>query len=132
MHRRQVPDVADDGPGSHHHVDVGEHAILGAVPEGFSKLDVIFDGHRPNGSTDLKRSLLELHDAGVVDASPLRKYQDWQLVWVLHVLLQSLKHSCPVLRLTAIEPNLSRGFRQSCLQISEKAAMLLASLKKGK
>ena len=76
VHRRQVPDITDNGPGCHHHVDVGQHAVLGAVPEGFSKLDVIFDGDRPNGSTNLKGALLELHDAGVVDASPLGKYQD--------------------------------------------------------
>ena len=76
MHRRQVPDVTHDGPGCHHHVDVGQHAVLGAVPEGLSKFDVIFDSDRPNGSADLERSLLELHDTGVVDAGPLRKYQD--------------------------------------------------------
>ena len=76
MHRRQVPDVADYGPACHHHVDVGQHAVLGTVPEGFSKLDVIFDGDRPNGSTNLKGALLELHDAGVVDAGSLGKYQD--------------------------------------------------------
>ena len=47
------------------------------------------------------------------------------------MLLQSPEHGCSVLRLASIEPDLSRGFGESCLQISQKAAMLLASLKKG-
>lgn len=38
---------------------------------------------------DLKGSFLELHDARVVDAGPLGKDEDWQLVGIVHVLLES-------------------------------------------
>jgi hypothetical protein len=36
----------------------------------------------------LEAAFLELHDAGVVDASPLRKDEDGQLVGILHVIFQ--------------------------------------------
>ena len=128
MHRRQVPDVADDGPGGHHHVDVGQHAVHGAVPEGFSKFDVIFDGDRPDGSTNLKGSFLELHDTGVVDAGPLGEYEDGQLVRVLHVLLQPPEDGRPVLGLAPIEPDLSRGLGESGLEVAQEPAVFLARL----
>ena len=128
MHGRQVPDVADNGPGCHHHVDVGQHAVLGAVPEGLSKFDVILDGHRPNGSTDLERSLLELHDAGVIDAGSLGEYEDGQLVRVLHVLLQPPEDGRPVLGLAPVEPDLSRGLGESGLEVAQEPAVFLARL----
>ena len=91
MHGGQVPDIADDGPGRHHQEDVVEHAVLGAVPESLSKLDIVLDGDRPNGSANLKGAFLELHDAGVVDAGPLGEDEDGQLVRVLNVFLQSAR-----------------------------------------
>ena len=86
MHGRQVPDVADNGPGGHHEEDVVQHAVLGAVPESFSKLDVVLYSHRPDGPTDLEGSLLELHDACVVDAGSLGEDQDRKLVGVLNMV----------------------------------------------
>ena len=88
MHGGQVPDIADDGPGRHHQEDVVEHAVLGAVPESLSELDIVLDGDRPNGSTDLKGALLELHDAGVVDAGALGEDEDGELLRVTDMLLQ--------------------------------------------
>merc|ERR1740128_1179567 len=48
---------------------------------------------------DHEASLLELHDAGVVDAGSLREDENRKLVRVLNVLLQSAGHSGPVLDL---------------------------------
>lgn len=128
MHGRQVPDVADNGPGGHHEEDVVQHAVLGAVPESFSKLDVVLYSHRPDGPTDLEGSLLELHDAGVVDAGPLGEYEDGQLVRVLHVLLQPPEHGRPVLGLAPVEPDLSRGLGESGLEVAQEPAVFLARL----
>ena len=60
LHRRQVPDVADDGPRRHHHVDVGQHPVLARVPEGVTKLWVVLDGDRIDRAANLKASFFEL------------------------------------------------------------------------
>ena len=88
MHGRQVPDVAHNGPGRHHHVDVGQHVVLGAVPERFPKLGIVLDGHGEDRSADLEGPLLELHDAGVVDAGALGEDEDGELLEILHVFPQ--------------------------------------------
>lgn len=88
-HGWQIPHVTDDGPARHHHVQVADHPIVGAVPEGISKLWIILNGDGINGAADLERALLELHHGGVVDAGALGKNQDWQLVRILNVVLKS-------------------------------------------
>ena len=109
VHWRQIPDITDNGPGGHHHVDVGQHVVLGAVPECFSKLWIILDGYRKYGTANLEWPLLELHNAGVVDAGSFRKNEDWKLLWILNMLLQSPEHGCSVLSFRSLKPNLSRG-----------------------
>jgi hypothetical protein len=47
-------------PGSHHHVDVGKHSVLGGVPEGIAELGVVLDGHVVDGAPHLKAALFEL------------------------------------------------------------------------
>ena len=47
--------------------------MLGAVPEGVAELGVVLDGNGVDGAAHLERPLLELHHAGVVDASACRK-----------------------------------------------------------
>ena len=54
VHWGEIPHVTHDGPGGHHHVDVGEHVVLGAVPESLSELWVVLDGHRVDGTANLK------------------------------------------------------------------------------
>ena len=54
VHGRQVPHITHYGPAGHHHVDVGQHAVLAAVPEGLSKLWIILDGYREDGSSYFK------------------------------------------------------------------------------
>ena len=67
--------------------------LLGTIPEGVSKLCIVFDCHGIDDSSDLEWAFLELHDAGVVDAGPLRKYQDWQFGGILHMFFQSATSS---------------------------------------
>ncbi len=47
-------------PVSHHHVDVGEHSVLGGVPEGIPELGVALDGHVVDGTPPFKAALFEL------------------------------------------------------------------------
>ena len=71
LHGRQVPDVHHDGPGGHHHQQVGHYRVPAhqshiaitcsvdkeplprAVPECVAKLCVILDGHRVNLASNL-------------------------------------------------------------------------------
>ena len=60
LHRRQVPDVADDGPRWHHHVNVGQHAVLAWIPEGVAEFWVILDSDGINCAANFKASLFKL------------------------------------------------------------------------
>ena len=84
--------------------------MLGAVPEGVAELGVVLDGNGVDGAAHLERPLLELHHAGVVDASACKEEgwrerraniklvafwedEDGEAVRVIHMLLQPL-HNC--------------------------------------
>ena len=106
MHGGQVPHITHDGPGCHHHQQVGDHGHLGAVPEGISEFRIILDSHRVYHSTNLERALLELHYAGVINARPLRKYEYGELGRILDMISQPVKHIGSVFRLAPLKPDL--------------------------
>ena len=47
--------------------------MFGAVPEGVAELGIVLDSDGVDGATHLKGTLLELHNAGVVNASACKK-----------------------------------------------------------
>ena len=55
-----LPDITDDGPGRHHHVNVGQHPVLRGIPEGVAEFRVVLDGHRVDRAAYLETALLEL------------------------------------------------------------------------
>ena len=109
LHWGEIPDITDNGPAGHHHQQVGGHRVLGAVPEGVAELGVVLDSDGVDGAAHLKRPLLELHHAGVIDASACRgkvedeqnsqniiafwEDKDGKAVRIIHMLFQPLhKH----------------------------------------
>ena len=92
VHWGKIPDVTHNGPRSHHHQQVWDHRNFRAVPEGISKLRVILHCHRVDDTTHLKRSLLELHNTGVIDAGSLWENEDGKFVRILNVGSESVEH----------------------------------------
>lgn len=63
------------------------------------------DGHRVNDTSHLEAALLELHHRCVVDTSALGENEDRRILWIRHVILESLGYRMSILGLGPLEPN---------------------------
>ena len=128
LHWGKIPDVTHNGPACHHHQQVGGHRVLGAVPEGVAELGVVLDSDGVDGAAHLKRPLLELHDAGVIDAGALREDEDGKLLRVGDMLLKPPEHRRPILGFSSLKPDLGRCLGQGGLKMTKKASVFLPRL----